>query len=94
MAVLDAYRRSAAERQALGIPPRPLGAEQARELCALLERPPAGDEAFLVSLLRDRVPPGVDPAAEVKAGFLGAIAGESGAPRWWAGRPRSSCSAP
>ncbi len=72
--MIEAYRKHAAERQALGIPPRPLDAAQARELCSLLERPPAGEEQFLVSLLRDRVAPGVDPAAEVKAAFLGAVA--------------------
>jgi aconitate hydratase 2/2-methylisocitrate dehydratase len=72
--VLDAYRKNAAERQAMGIPPRPLDAEQTRALCALLERPPAGEEDFLLGLLRDRVPPGVDPAAEVKAAFLGEVA--------------------
>src|SRR5512142_2097404 len=58
----------------MGIPPRQLDAEQTRALCALLERPPAGEEAFLLGLLRDRVSPGVDPAAEVKASFLGAVA--------------------
>jgi aconitate hydratase 2/2-methylisocitrate dehydratase len=72
--VLDAYRRSAAERQALGIPPRPLDPEQTSALCLLLERPPSGEESFLLGLLRERVPPGVDPAAEVKASFLGAVA--------------------
>jgi aconitate hydratase 2/2-methylisocitrate dehydratase len=71
--VIEAYRKHAAEREALGIPPRPLDAAQTKELCALLERPPAGEEAFLLGLLRERVSPGVDPAAQVKAAFLGAI---------------------
>jgi len=39
----------------------------------LLEKPPAGDEAFLMDLLENRVPPGVDEAAYVKAGFLTAV---------------------
>jgi aconitate hydratase 2/2-methylisocitrate dehydratase len=73
-AVLDGYRRSAAERRELGIPPLPLGAGEVAELCAVLETPPRGDEEVLLALLRDRVAPGVDPAAEVKAGFLGAVA--------------------
>ena len=71
--MIEAYRKHAAERQALGIPPRPLDPDQTRELCALLERPEEGEQAFLLALLRDRVSPGVDPAAEVKAAFLGAL---------------------
>jgi len=72
--VLDAYRRALTERQALGIPPRPLDPDQTRELCSLLERPPRGEEDLLLGLLRERIAPGVDPAAEVKAAFLGAVA--------------------
>ncbi|MCS6814895.1 MAG: bifunctional aconitate hydratase 2/2-methylisocitrate dehydratase [Cyanobacteria bacterium] len=72
--MLQAYRSHVAERAALGIPPLPLTAEQTAELCELLKQPPPGEEAFLLSLLRDRVPPGVDQAAYVKAGFLTAIA--------------------
>jgi aconitate hydratase 2/2-methylisocitrate dehydratase len=72
--MLEAYRNHVAERAALGIPPLPLSAEQTSELCELLKQPPAGEEEFLVSLLRDRIPPGVDQAAYVKAGFLTAIA--------------------
>lgn len=72
--MLQAYRRHVADRAALGIPPLPLTAEQTAELCELLKQPPPGEEAFLLSLLRDRVPPGVDQAAYVKAGFLTAIA--------------------
>lgn len=79
--MLEAYRNHVAERAALGIPPLPLSAEQTSELCELLKQPPAGEEDFLVSLLRDRIPPGVDQAAYVKAGFLTAIAkGEATSP--------------
>ncbi|BAU40570.1 bifunctional aconitate hydratase 2/2-methylisocitrate dehydratase [Leptolyngbya sp. O-77] len=79
--MLEAYRNHVAERAALGIPPLPLSAEQTSELCELLKQPPAGEEEFLVSLLRDRIPPGVDQAAYVKAGFLTAIAkGEASSP--------------
>ncbi|MCT7952068.1 bifunctional aconitate hydratase 2/2-methylisocitrate dehydratase [Ancylothrix sp. C2] len=72
--MLESYRQHAAERAALGIPPLPLNAEQTSELCELLKNPPAGEEETLIELLRDRVPPGVDQAAYVKAGFLTAIA--------------------
>ena len=43
-------------------------------LCALLQASPPGEGAFLTSLLVDRVSPGVDPAAKVKAEWLGAVA--------------------
>ncbi len=72
--MLSAYRERAAERAQIGIPPLPLTAEETSELCDLLRQPPAGEEDFLLHLLRDRVSPGVDPAAYVKAGFLTAVA--------------------
>ncbi|MGC3997344.1 MAG: bifunctional aconitate hydratase 2/2-methylisocitrate dehydratase [Anaeromyxobacter sp.] len=71
--MFDQYRQHESERKALGIPARPLDPAQARAVVEALERPAAGEEAFLLGLLRDRVSPGVDPAAEVKATFLGAI---------------------
>jgi aconitate hydratase 2 / 2-methylisocitrate dehydratase len=72
--MLELYRQQAQERSDAGIPPLPLDAQQATALCELLKSPPAGEEAFLLSLLTDRIPPGVDQAAYVKAGFLTAIA--------------------
>src|SRR5574337_1069100 len=72
--MLQAYRRHAAERAALGIPPLPLSAAQVTELIELIKAPPAGEEAFLLELLTHRVPPGVDDAAKVKASFLAAVA--------------------
>lgn len=79
--MLESYRKHIAERAVLGIPPLPLSAEQTSELCDLLKNPPAGEEETLMALLRDRVPPGVDQAAYVKAGFLTGIAkGEISSP--------------
>ncbi|MBF2049424.1 MAG: bifunctional aconitate hydratase 2/2-methylisocitrate dehydratase [Leptolyngbya sp. IPPAS B-1204] len=72
--MLESYRQHVAERAALGIPPLPLSAEQASALCDLLKHPPAGEEEMLLDLLRNRIPPGVDQAAYVKAGFLTAVA--------------------
>ncbi len=72
--MLESYRNHVAERAALGIPPLPLSAEQVSDLCELLKAPPAGQAAALLQMLRDRIPPGVDQAAYVKAGFLTAIA--------------------
>ena len=65
--MLDAYRAHTKERAALGIPPLPLNAQQVAELAELLKAPPAGDEAYLLDLMTNNVPPGVDEAAYVKA---------------------------
>jgi len=79
--VLEAYRKHVEERAALGIVPQPLNAEQTAGLIELLKNPPAGEEEFLLDLLINRVPPGVDEAAYVKAGFLSAVAkGEATSP--------------
>ncbi len=79
--VLEAYRKHIAERAAQGIVPQPLNAEQTAGLVDLLKNPPAGEEEFLVDLITNRVPPGVDEAAYVKAGFLSAVAkGEASSP--------------
>jgi aconitate hydratase 2/2-methylisocitrate dehydratase len=72
--VLEAYRQHVAERATQGIPPKPLNAEQVAGLIELLNKPPAGEADFLIDLLTNRVPPGVDEAAYVKAGFLSALA--------------------
>ncbi|MCO1336030.1 bifunctional aconitate hydratase 2/2-methylisocitrate dehydratase [Microbulbifer sp. OS29] len=71
--MLEAYRKHVAERAEQGIPPKPLDAEQVAGLVELLKNPPKGEEQELVDLLTQRVPPGVDEAAYVKAGFLSAI---------------------
>ncbi|WP_032346334.1 bifunctional aconitate hydratase 2/2-methylisocitrate dehydratase [Escherichia coli] len=72
--MLEEYRKHVAERAAEGIAPKPLDANQMAALVELLKTPPAGEEEFLLDLLTNRVPPGVDEAAYVKAGFLAAIA--------------------
>ncbi|WP_312951917.1 bifunctional aconitate hydratase 2/2-methylisocitrate dehydratase [Superficieibacter sp.] len=72
--MLEEYRKHVAERAAEGIVAKPLDATQMSGLVELLKNPPAGEEEFLLDLLTNRVPPGVDEAAYVKAGFLAAIA--------------------
>ena len=72
--MLEAYRHHVAERAALGIPPLPLSAQQTADAIELVKNPPAGEEAFLVDLLTNRVPAGVDDAAKVKASYLAAVA--------------------
>jgi aconitate hydratase 2/2-methylisocitrate dehydratase len=71
--VLEAYRKHVEERAAEGVVPRPLDAEQVAGLVELLKNPPQGEEEYLLDLLENRIPPGVDEAAYVKAGFLTAI---------------------
>ncbi|MDP7456072.1 MAG: bifunctional aconitate hydratase 2/2-methylisocitrate dehydratase, partial [Gammaproteobacteria bacterium] len=79
--MLEAYRKHVAERAEQGIVPKPLSVEQVAALVDLLKSPPAGEEAFILDLISNRVPPGVDEAAYVKAGFLSAIAkGEATSP--------------
>ena len=79
--VLEAYRKHAEDRAAQGIPPTPLTAEWTNELVEALRSPAAGDEEFLLDLITNRIPPGVDEAAYVKAAFLSAITkGEASSP--------------
>ncbi|HAJ28963.1 MAG TPA: bifunctional aconitate hydratase 2/2-methylisocitrate dehydratase [Gammaproteobacteria bacterium] len=79
--MLEAYRQHVQERAEAGIVPKPLTAEQVHDLTALLTNPPAGEETFLLELISDRVPAGVDDAAYIKAGYLAAIAkGETASP--------------
>ncbi|MFP2507819.1 bifunctional aconitate hydratase 2/2-methylisocitrate dehydratase [Buttiauxella gaviniae] len=79
--MLEEYRKHVAERAADGIVPKPLEASQMAALVELLKSPPAGEEEFLLDLITNRVPPGVDEAAYVKAGFLAALTkGEATSP--------------
>ncbi|MGV6806652.1 MAG: bifunctional aconitate hydratase 2/2-methylisocitrate dehydratase, partial [bacterium] len=79
--MLEAYRKHVEERAALNVPPKPLSPEWTAELVELLKNPPAGEEETLLDLITNRVPPGVDESAYVKAGFLTAIVnGEADSP--------------
>lgn len=79
--MLQEYRNHVAERAAVGIVPKALDADQTAELIELIKNPPAGEEEFLLDLLTNRVPAGVDDAAYVKAGFLAAVTqGEAKSP--------------
>ncbi|MFN5744580.1 MAG: bifunctional aconitate hydratase 2/2-methylisocitrate dehydratase [Methylococcaceae bacterium] len=71
--MLEEYRKHAAERAEQGLLPQPLTAEMVAALATLFEHPPTGEASFLLDLLTNRVPAGVDEAAYVKAGFLAAI---------------------
>ncbi len=79
--MLAAYRQHVEERAALGVVPQPLNTEQTAELVELLKSPPKGEEDFILDLLTNRIPAGVDEAAYVKAAFLTAVAkGEASSP--------------
>ena len=72
--MLEEYRNHVEERAAEGIVPKPLNADQVAGLVELLKNPPAGEDAFLLDLLTNRIPAGVDEAAYVKAAFLTDVA--------------------
>jgi aconitate hydratase 2 / 2-methylisocitrate dehydratase len=79
--LLEAYRAHVTERAEQGIVAKPLSAEQVADLVELLKTPPAGEEEFILDLISNRVPAGVDEAAYVKAAFLSALAkGEASSP--------------
>jgi aconitate hydratase 2/2-methylisocitrate dehydratase len=71
--MLNLYREHAVLRAKDNLPSLPLSAEQTAQLIELIKNPPAGEGKFLLELLTERVPPGVDSAAYVKASFLAAI---------------------
>lgn len=70
MGFFDDYNKAKEERLKLGIPPLPLTKEQTKEVCELLK---SSASAELVNLLANRVNPGVDDAAKIKAEFLNEI---------------------
>ena len=72
--MLEDYKKHVAERAEVGILPKPLSTNQVAGLVELLKTLIAGEEKLLTDLISNRVPPGVDEAAYVKAGFLSAIA--------------------
>ncbi len=75
--MLEQYRKHIEERAAEGVVPKPISAEQMAALVELIKHPPAGEEEFVLNLLANRVPAGVDEAAYIKASFLSAIANGS-----------------
>lgn len=77
----DEYDAHVTERAADGVPPLALSKEQVAEVIDLLRDPPHGKEELLLDLIVNRVNPGVDPAAQLKAEFLFQVAhGEASTP--------------
>ena len=68
----EAYLKHLNERQKNGLPPLALDAKQTK---SVVEQLISGkDDEFYLDLLTHRIPPGVDEAAYVKAGFLTSVA--------------------
>tara|TARA_B100001996_G_scaffold25968_2_gene20096 strand:+ start:3503 stop:6085 length:2583 start_codon:yes stop_codon:yes gene_type:complete len=70
--MIEEYRLHVKERAEQNIPPLPLDAEQTAALVDLLKEDHDEPE-FLLELLKERIPAGVDQSAYVKAGFLADI---------------------
>ncbi|MDP3266986.1 MAG: bifunctional aconitate hydratase 2/2-methylisocitrate dehydratase [Sulfuricurvum sp.] len=69
MAFLEDYKAHVAERATQGIPPFPLTKEQVTDLVQLITADQSKNSE-LIEMLSERVNPGVDDAAHVKAAFL------------------------
>jgi aconitate hydratase 2/2-methylisocitrate dehydratase len=74
IAMLTSYFEHEKDRKEQNIPPLPLNPEQTSEVCRFLENPPEGKQDILFHLLSQRISPGVDPAAKVKAEWLTKVA--------------------
>jgi aconitate hydratase 2/2-methylisocitrate dehydratase len=75
MSFIEEYKAHAAQRDTFGVPPLPLSAEQTAALIEMIKAG-EGDASFNLDLLTNRVSPGVDDAAYVKAAFLNDVASE------------------
>ncbi len=73
MSLIEDYKQHTQERAELNVPPLPLTAKQTAELVELLKETPVKEAEYLVDLLNNNVPAGVDDAAYVKAAFLNDI---------------------
>ena len=72
--MLESYFEQEKERAKVGLPALPLTPAEVEDVCRFLERPEAGKTEVFLILLRNRVSPGVDPAAKVKADWLTRVA--------------------
>ena len=70
--MLKDYKKHVDERAKLNVPPLPLDADQTSELINHLKNE-NNESEYLLDLLKERVPAGVDQAAYVKAAFLADI---------------------
>ncbi|MCX6051705.1 MAG: bifunctional aconitate hydratase 2/2-methylisocitrate dehydratase [Campylobacterales bacterium] len=75
MAFIEEYKAHIIERETLGVPPLPLCVEQTVALVEMIKAG-EGDMVQNIDLITNRVSPGVDDAAYVKAAFLNDVAAE------------------
>ncbi len=68
------YAKDVEERRSEGIPPLALNITQTQQVIAILKGADNTHKAFSKDLLMNRVSPGVDDSAKLKAAFLGEIA--------------------
>ncbi|MDY0365732.1 MAG: bifunctional aconitate hydratase 2/2-methylisocitrate dehydratase [Arcobacteraceae bacterium] len=73
MALIEEYKAHTTERENLGVPPLPLSAKQTAQLVELLKEDDIKEADYLLELIENRINPGVDDAAYVKAAFLNDI---------------------
>ncbi len=71
---IPSYLDTLKERQADGIPPLALNVEQTKQVIDILTNGEEQDKLFCKDLLINRISPGVDDSAKIKAQFLGGIA--------------------
>ncbi|MGZ4886564.1 MAG: hypothetical protein ACXVJK_02435, partial [Candidatus Aminicenantales bacterium] len=64
--MLETYLDQEKERAKAGLPPLPLTPAEVEDVCRFLEKPDHGKTEVFLNLLKNRVPPGVDPAAGIK----------------------------
>lgn len=72
MDFLTKYKKHADERSALGVPPLALNVEEIKDLINSLKNGDKNQDE-LIQILKNRVNPGVDEAAKIKAEFLNEI---------------------
>lgn len=72
--MLETYFAKAEERTKNGLPPLPLTPEEVEEVCLGPESAKGDQGGLLRGLLENRISPGVDPSAKVKARWLAAVA--------------------
>jgi len=80
-AIAEEIKANIKERGEQGLVAKALNANEVAMLVKELEKPEKGEEEFLMDHLENRIPPGVDDAAYVKASWLAAVAkGEANSP--------------
>jgi len=73
MSLIQEYKAHTKEREALGVPPLALTADQTARVVELLKASPIEESDYVMDMFENRVPAGVDDSAYVKAAFLNDI---------------------